>query len=318
MRRNKKLLITVSFLILLLFLVSCNTKRSNGKKELSSSNTYVTKNEAKNEEEILLEFNKIVSEGKEPYHLAKFIDENIQKVSKDNASGMIEKFEKNQEDYIDTYSDELFIDNRQVTINKIYEKGTLDVNKIDTLEDEYTKELLRKILEGKYKIVNKEEGFYPIIDYNKLKDYSKFLSEEMNGYIEIKSIESERPFLISTSLVITWDELSERLIGIEKYLRKYPESIKLEELLRLYGEYLLTYLEGAKDTPNYDVETKVFYDDVIESYRKLIANNKNSITKDILEKYLTILEENDNKMNKEVEGKVVDLYNEAISRLEEL
>lgn len=318
MRKNEKCLILLISIILLLFLSSCSPKKSNSEKEISSLNTYEENNINKSEEEILIEFNNMIKEEKEPYELVNYIDENIEKTSKDVATIMIENFLKVQENYIEVYSDELFKDNRQVIINKIYSEDNLDIKNIDNIDDEATKEILKIILKGKYKIINIEGAYYPEIDYNKLKNYSKYLTQEITEYIEIKNIESENPFLIGTSLVITWDELSERLIGVEEYLVKYPETLRLEELLRLYGEYLLIYLEGVKDTPNYDYITKELYDDVLESYKKLIANNKEGITKDIIERYLSILEENDNKINEEVKGKIIDLYNEAINRLEEL
>lgn len=318
MRKNEKCLILLISIILLLFLSSCSPKKSNSEKEISSLNTYEENNINKSEEEILIEFNNMIKEEKEPYELVNYIDENIEKTSKDVATIMIENFLKVQENYIEVYSDELFKDNRQVIINKIYSEDNLDIKNIDNIDDEATKEILKIILKGKYKIINIEGAYYPEIDYNKLKNYSKYLTQEITEYIEIKNIESENPFLIGTSLVITWDELSERLIGVEEYLVKYPETLRLEELLRLYGEYLLIYLEGVKDTPNYDYITKELYDDVLESYKKLIANNKGGITKDIIERYLSILEENDNKINEEVKGKIIDLYNEAINRLEEL
>src|SRR5699024_9859039 len=314
----KKCLIIISLLMLLLFMTSCNPKKSNTKGEFHSKSVNGVKNRPKDEGKILTEFNKIASEDKEPYEIAHFIDENISVVSKDGALEMIEKFEKIQESYIEFYSDELFKDDRQVVLNRVSDKGKLDMDKINSIEDEEFKKFLDTLLEGKYKLSNIEGAFYPVIDYSKYKEYNKYLPEEMVGYIEIKNIEEENPFLIGTSLVITWDELGDRIIAVEEYLRKYPDTVKIEDMLKLYGDYLLIYLQGVKDTQNYDYDTKVVYDDVIASYKKLVSENKNSITKDIVEKYLEVLEENENKMNEEVEGKIVDLYNEAISRLEEL
>lgn len=318
MIKRKECLVIISLLILLLFMTSCNPKEFNTKGQLPSKNVNGVKHRPKDEKKVLAELNKMVSENKEPYEIAHFIDENIQMVSDDGALEMVEELEKIQESYIEFYSDELFKNDRQVVLSRISDKGNVDINKIDTIEDEELKKLLNILLEGKYKLANIEGTFYPVIDYGKFKEYDKYLPEEMIGYIEIKNIEEENPFLIGNSLVITWDELSERIIVVEEYLKKYPDAVKIEEMLRLYGEYLLAYLQGVKDTLNYDYETKVVYDDVINSYKKLVSENKDSITKDIVERYLELLGENNNKINEEVEGKIVDLYNEAISRLEEL
>ena len=63
--------------------------------------------------------------------------------------------------------------------------------------------------------------------------------------------------------------MAERLIKTENYILKYPNSIKYEEILRLYGVYLKLYLEGSSNTPIYDYETKEIKEEVLSSYKKV-------------------------------------------------
>ncbi len=318
MNTNKrKFLIVVFCIVILLSMTSCSFKKTSTGEDKPSKKIENAELENKDKEKIMNEFKKLISNNKEPWEIVKFLDKNISKVPKNYAMEMIRELEKVQENYIEIYSDKLFANDRQTVLAKISKKNELDENKIEEIEDEELRQLITKILGGKYKLINIENAFYPIIDYEKLKSYNKYLPDEMIDFIEIRSIETNNPSLIGESLVITWDELGDRIIAVEEYLGKYSDSIKTEEMLRIYGEYLLIYLQGINNTPNYDCETKIVYEDVLDSYKKLVSENKDLITSDIVKKYISILEEHGNKIDEDVESKIIDLYNEAISRLEE-
>lgn len=317
--KNKKHLVLI-FVLAILVLVSGCTKKKDSKKEnkpVQSIDEEMAKVEENKIKKIMDDFRVLISENKEPYEIIKFIDENIDQTSEVEAAEMIKEFELVQEKYMNIYAEELYKSNRQEILNLTFPNGEYDPQKLDAIEDGELKQLVTKIAESKYKLINVEGSFFPIIDYGSFKKYEKYLSEDMKGYLNIKSLESDSPSMTDGGLIITWDELANRLIKTEKYLMKYPEGLKNEEILRLYGEYLIKYMSGGDNTPIYNMEDNKILEDVLESYKKTIVNNKNTITADIMSKYLKLIGENEYIVDDVLTSEVVDLYNEAIDRLEE-
>ena len=116
--------------------------------------------------------------------------------------------------------------------------------------------MLEKLAAGKYKLISMEGAFYPIIDYEALKIYNKYLSDEMKAYLDIKSMDSNMPTIIDAAIIIPFDELANKLVKVEEYMKKYPECPDCEEILRLYGAYLKLYLEGSDNTPIFNYANK--------------------------------------------------------------
>lgn len=188
--------------------------------------------------------------------------------------------------------------------------------KIENIKNENLKELVNKIIQGKYKLINMEGAFYPIIDYEALKIYNNYLSDEIKEYIDLKSMDSNLPTILDAGLVISFDQLAERLIKTEKYIIEYPYSIKYEEILRLYGVYLKFYLEGSDNTSIYDYGTKEIKDEVLSSYIKT-KNINETVTSRVVSKYIDIIDENQKIIDEAVLSKVIELHSEAIATLEE-
>ncbi|HHV26292.1 hypothetical protein FYJ27_03365 [Anaerosalibacter bizertensis] len=317
--KKKKYLFLILGLIIIIFVSSCTSKNSIVSKEDSSEKTKEELKESKKEkqEKVMIEFKALISENKEPYQVIEFIDENIEKVSKKESVEMLEDFEKLQESYIDLYTDELSKENRQNILSQTYSNSEIDPNKIEEIKDDELKELVSKIVKGRYKLVEKEGSYCPVINYVSFKDYEKFLSDELKEYLNIKIIESEAPAILDGKIAITWDELGSRLIRIEKYLTKYEEGIKDEELTRLYSEYLLMYISGSKNTPIYNDENKKISKEILDAYKKMASNNKKTITGEIIREYSQLIEDNDYLVDDTVTSRLLEVYNEAIGRLEE-
>ncbi|WP_416197127.1 MAG: Lipoprotein [Sporanaerobacter sp.] len=317
--KNKKHLVLI-FVLAILVLVSGCTKKKNSQKEnkpVQSIDEDMAKVEENKIKKIMENFRVLISANKEPYEIIKFIDENIDKTTPVEATEMIKEFETVQEKYMNIYSEGLYKSNRQEILNQVFPNGEYDPQKLDAIEDGELKEIVTKIVEGRYKLINIEGSFFPIIDYGSFKKYGKYLPEDMRGYLNVKALESDSPSMTDGGLIITWDELANRLIKTEKYLIKYPEGQKNEEILRLYGEYLIKYMSGGDNTPICNAEDNKIIGDVLESYKKTIVTNKNTVTADIISKYLKLIEENEYIIDDTFNSKIVDLYNEAIDRLEE-
>ncbi|NLW22495.1 MAG: hypothetical protein GXY88_04435 [Tissierellia bacterium] len=325
-------LVSIISLLLIVLVVGCKDENivMDAEKSIGILKAETTNLEEEEEENIIKDFRNIVKSNNEPFALVNFIDQNIDKVNEEYRVEMIRELEEVQEKYIEKYTEQLFIEDYQMELLSL--SGLLqstedeaerdfssflffDESKLEEIKNVNLKELVDKIFKGKYRLINMEGAFYPIIDYEKLKDYSKYLPDYIKDCIELKSMESNMPTILDGGLVISFDELSQRLIAAESYILKYPESIKHEEVLRLYGWYLRFYLEGSINTFIYDYASKEIKEEVLSSYYE-VRDMDETITAEIVAKYIDIIEANDKIIDESVLSKVTELHSEAIARLE--
>ena len=333
MRRKSIAIFLIIGMILLVSLAGCKSKKMReGKGEsIGKVDEEAASSVEDDKEKIMQDFRNIIKSDNEPIILVEFIDKNIEKVQQEDAVEMIKELEEVEEQYLEKYTDQLFMEDYQIeliSLSEIQQSGEkhekdksfdymfFDESRIEEIKNGNLKELMDKIIKGKYKLINMEGAFYPIIDYEALKSYDKYLSDEMKKYIDIKTMDSNVPTIMDAGLLISFDELAERLIKTEYHIVEYPEGIRYEELLRLYGMYLRLYLEGTDNTPIYDYETNIIKDEVLSSYKKT-ADKKNTVTSEVVSKYIDIIEENKNIIDNNVFSKITELYNNAIGTLEE-
>ncbi|HHV39526.1 MAG TPA: hypothetical protein GXX70_08580 [Tepidimicrobium sp.] len=281
------------------------------------------------EGDIMSYYDSIIKGDNEPYILIRFIDKNIKTATGDETAEMLLKLEAVQEKYIDRYVDQLFTEGYQMELLslseiprgendtkgiKILDELFFDESKVDEIKNGDLKDLIQKLIEGKYRLINLEGAFYPIIDYEELAAYEEYVTEEIGEYIRIRALESKEPIALDAELIVTFDQLSQRLIDMENYMIKYPKSKKYDKILELYEEYLDGYLAGLPNSPIYDYETKIIREDVRGSYERLMLDENVNISQ-VVAKYMDIIEENGNKIDNSVLSKVSKLKKEAIDKL---
>jgi len=319
---RKKILKAISLMgiFLILFIVGCDNYllEKNDKEIYEALESTLTSSNTEESDGLLYEFKSIVDSNNEPYVLVQFIDENIKNATEEEAAVMILILEEVQKEYIQEYTDEIFMEDNQMELLRL--SGTelfFDEANIGQIENVKLKDIVERIFKGKYKLINMEGGFYPGIDYEKLKEYNRYLSAEIRGYIEIKALNSNKPAVLDAEITISFDELGERLIQTEKYIQKYPQGVKFEEVLRIYGDYLRLYLEGSDNSPIYEYETREIKKDILKSYKNMKGNNK-LITAKIISKYIDIIEYNKNIIDENVLSRVPKLLSEAVATLESI
>ncbi|MBZ2175821.1 hypothetical protein K8M07_11290 [Schnuerera sp. xch1] len=315
---NKKIIVSIIGLLLGIFAIGCENEALKQNDDiiynaLESSQSDFNKKE---KEGLVKDFKNIVESDNEPYTLVQFIDKNIKNATEEEAVAIVLILEEVQEKYIQEYTDQLFVEDNQMELLGLSQSELFfKEKKAENIKNVKLKELVDRIIKGKYKLVNMEGAFYPIIDYEALKVYSDYLPDEIDEYINIKSMDSNKPKMLDAEMSISFDELTERLIDTENYIKQYPKSVKNEEVLRIYGEYLRIYLEGAPNTPIYDYGTKTIKNEVLSSYKE-VSKMEDTITSTIVSKYIDIIVQNQNIIDENVFSKTPELHSEAIATLE--
>ena len=193
--------------------------------------------------------------------------------------------------------------------NKLYEQYVTDNNNILGEIDEVSTEFLDGIYsssEGKEfteedwdntnKTLNKYdlelwdigEGMVtirelPHLYYDVFKDY---VTEDYKEYLKIWAKDDEELYQADAGLMISFEELGERIITWENFLNKFPNSTLKQRVIDLLNSYREDYILGMDNTPTidggYDNIPITIDEDVKKEYDRFIKKYPNSPTVELI------------------------------------
>lgn len=114
-------------------------------------------------------------------------------------------------------------------------------------------------------------GYYESVFKNKL-------TPDYEAYIVLMAKDNKENYAANGGLLITWEELGDRLMTWENFMNKYPKSPLIKSVKEDYNNYLLDYLLGMDSDRIYDNEAGRIYDDKREEYNRIIKKYPNSNT----------------------------------------
>lgn len=319
MRKSTLTTIIIIITVLIVALSACKKKAPQTEEPVKEMDEPVEEvlGEEIDKEELMKDFNNIVKSGNEPDKIVTFIDKQIDNLSDIEGDLMVLQLEKSLEKSLDSVGDKIIELDEDGELIKI---GGSELffpeDKVKDIKNDKLRQEVEKALNSKYKLINLEGTFYPIIDYEKLQGYNNNISPELKDYVAIKAMDSSKPVAIDGALYISFDELSGRILKTEDYLQKYSGGQRHEEMLKNYKDKLELYLLGLPNTPISDYKTNKIEEEVLESYKDTV-NTKDRITAYIVRKYLSSIEGNEYIIDENVTGNIVALVNEAISLLKE-
>ncbi|NIF05044.1 hypothetical protein F3J23_06275 [Chryseobacterium sp. Tr-659] len=118
-------------------------------------------------------------------------------------------------------------------------------------------------------------GYYPSIFKNKVTpDYAVYISQIDK--------ESETNYAADAGLMISWEQLGNRLMFWENFINKYPQSKLIKAVKKDYNIYLSDYLLGMDNTPTFernpDNGTGKLNDENRAEFNRIIKKYPNSNT----------------------------------------
>lgn len=254
-----------------------------------------------NETAIMDSFKKLIESGAEPKAVFEFLDKNAKDLSKENVALIVNGLEKLQKEYLPKLEEKYNANQEsQTELAKLY-IAKKDINDPKNMESEALKSLIDETAKSGYKVETAEGMFYPVINYSIYKNYSKYLPEDLNSYIEIMSVESDKVPAKDAALVIGWDELIERAIKQEAFINKYADSSKLPEIKELYNKYRTFTFLGLNNTPLFTYEGNVMDEDAKEVYTKIDFEANDSQLKKDLKDFMEMLKVSNYKLTPEID-----------------
>lgn len=245
------------------------------------------------------DFKKIMNRTSSPQELIKYANHSISGLSRADATQLVLRLESTQQEQLDSRTDAWLDAEIQTALQQFDFSSTLD-DMIKGVSDQKLKNMLTEIRASGFKLISLEGAYYPIIDYEKYQVYQPYINDDIKSYIDIAASESEQQYINDAALVITWPELAKRTIRAEDFVKKYPTSVKTEDVRQQYGLYVSNYLYGANNTPAFDYQTKTLNEAARQSYYEVAKNDKGRVA-EVIKQYLPILEKNKYKRTPEVE-----------------
>jgi hypothetical protein len=254
------------------------------------------------QDKVMPEFMALVGENSKPDAIIEFMGKNIASVSKDNASKMLEELEKSQKNHLPELEEKYYKGENTIQniLNKVY-KPEFDLNKLDDIQDAELKSLLEETRDMGYKVETAEGMYFPIMNYEYMKKFSSYAADYMKDYIGIMAVETNKVPAKDAALVIGWDEVIERALAQEGFIKKYGSSATVESMKELQKKYLTFMLFGLNNTPLFSYDTKTMNPEAKEVYEKAVKDNENSELMQLLYKYMEVLGKSNYKLSDEVE-----------------
>ena len=306
----------IIILILSISLVGCKKDQEDVVEETNDpvivEDDIEEEDELKTSEDIINAFGEIIASNEEIKDLTKFIDKNIKKVTSIEGDQMlielINRLEADKEDLMD----------------KLLNKGELvglssqryfPEDQVKDIENKEVRKVVEELIANKYKLQMAEGRYYPIVDYEKIKEYDAYVSEEIKDYVHLRALDSNTAIVDDAALLIPHHELADIIIETEKYIEKYAGGVYHEEAERMYRSKLEIYLSGLPNTPIYDeIGSKEIKKDILESYIET-GTTGDTVTSFVVGKYVNIIRDNKKIIDEKVLDRAEALVEEALTLL---
>lgn len=210
----------------------------------------------------------------------------------------------------------LFIKHQEgKSFNYIFDKYNITIDDLNNIEYLNRKKALKGEIEIKDHIIknrelayrlNTQEGiYYYLVDYKKLFDlFGDSLTREYRDYLQILSLDSEKPFLNDGILTISANNLVDRILLAESFKRIYPYSNLIDEIDKIYELYFNIYLYGDSENPTFNLENNKMKESAINDFQSKMDEYPYTNFSDILADFLGWLEENSFFINDDIREKL--------------
>lgn len=247
--------------------------------------------------------NKLLKESDVAYAKS-YITKHIRSVTAYQATMLVLKLENAMNDALPAKTNKVYEIGIQDKLMNLYKYGEPINTTINKTKDETLRKVLINLRDSGYRLYTTEGVIFPIIDYTTLKPYKPYINKDIQAYIDIMVVESEKPAVSDAALVIPWSEVIDRGLTQEAFISAYPKSNRTADVkLKLRFTELSLYY-GYNNTPLFKYEDNLLDPEVRQAFDKVLKDS-DAVSKSALLKKLKswsdVLESNKDKLNQEVE-----------------
>lgn len=258
--------------------------------------TPATVPETKDETQIVTDFNQLLGKNPQIGEIIAFIDANVADLSSEKLTTMIEELEAIQEQGLVGLEEKYNSSEINEKLNQVF-SPEFYLENVNNLKDEAIKELLNETRAAGFKIDINEGMYVPVIDYEIYQKYLPKVTEAMKNYLQIMLVESKQVPAKDGELLIKWDDLVNRALIQEKFIKNHGSSKRIDKVKELYERYVYFIFFGTDNTPLFNRETGVMDQNAQTAYSQAINNNQESELMQKLAQYLKLLADNDYQLS---------------------
>lgn len=320
---RSKVILAVCLLIITLPLVTAC-----GKKAAPTVSTPTGKS-AQEQAAIIEKFNIFIKTNPNEKDVISFVKREVPSLSKENATTIVlgledyhlQKIDEDSKYYMQEnkgkYTPIISEDVQKLISQEINNESANWVENLKNgnIKDPKLKEEFEDIKNRGYKIILPEGMVNVIIDYEKYKEFNNYVTDDYKEYIKIKAEESNNPTSEDAAIMITIDELFNRTLACENFIKSYPNSKRLSSVKTMYKNYTREYFYGENNTPAYDYSTNKLKKEFQDSYAKAMLLSIDSNFTRAVGDYMQVVKENDYVGNKEAGNKIAEIIERLGSEL---
>lgn len=220
-------------------------------------------------------------------NVVSYISGNILYLGQEDASKMLLEYERLQQDNLSMLTQ--VFNSEEISESFFKEVKDGSVPKPHEVKDEALKVFLTELKICGYKL-EPVEGMYDLkIDYSFYAPYSSYATPEIQDYFKIMISESSEVFAKDAGLLISWEEVVNRALSTEAFLKAYPDSSKKDAVRYLYNRYEYIAFNGLDNTPLYDYKTGQLSESAKSAYENALKENSGSEFLEKLESFMELL-----------------------------
>lgn len=125
------------------------------------------------------------------------------------------------------------------------------------------------------------------------KEFEQILNKSWKDFFAIRDVEIKEGFAEDSSLIISWEEVGDRIIKWEKFMAQYPRFPLVKSIDRRYNDYVKSLLSGVgSNSPTYNWSDKKLLPEVKKEYERFIKVNTTSKYHQVFKDYYELLSRN--------------------------
>lgn len=233
--------------------------------------------------------------------LIQYIDENIDTVSKENAAMLVRGLEVIQKANLPQWEKKFENNALQKEMVRVYRENGWKLGDFNDIQDNELKAIVDEAISNGYKVETAEGFFFPVIDYSFYNEYHEDLTPDLVAYFEIMAVESDQTPVKDAALMISWEEILNRGLRQEEFIKEYGSSSRVEAMEELLKRYVTFGLFGCNNTPLFSYDSKQMISEAKEAYLNHPWDEGRGSFSALMKEYLKVLEENDYKLTREVD-----------------
>jgi hypothetical protein len=221
--------------------------------------------------------------------------------------------------FADKEKDSLYILYQRVfytSVNKLNDslesKYSSVLEKITNEENDSIVVKFKQLLKRSGLVLQMTEGSY-FVDVQNTYFYNLFkgkVSKSLDEYLRIRSIEMGTTFSEDAMLLISYDDLYNRIVVWEDFINSHQDFFLNKTAVKFFHHYLSVLLTGMDNTPAFSRENGVLNSELKSLYEKVIIIADLRESTDIITEYYNLLKANQFKQPKELNSFLerYDLY----------